>query len=134
MPKRLRELSPRHHAAIRMRIAGATNTEIERKVGVQRRTLYVWFGDPLVKAEIDRQLQRINTLIAEKLASGALVALDVAREILERPMEGPITPELRLAAIRSKPWGCGSRRCRRRTLLASAATAGVGFVATTQRR
>ena len=79
MSQRLQKLGPRHHAAIRMRIAGCSNRDIQEEIGVELRTLYLWFGDPLVQAEIDRQLERISGLLAERLAVSGLQVPDPNR-------------------------------------------------------
>jgi len=67
MAHRLRDLGPQHHAAVRMRIEGVPSDEICERLGIERRTLYLWFGDPLVKAELTRQLARVDELFAGQL-------------------------------------------------------------------
>src|SRR5215207_3864072 len=64
MAHRLRDLGPQHHAAVRMRIEGVPSDEICERLGIERRTLYLWFVDPLVKAELTRQLARVDELFA----------------------------------------------------------------------
>jgi hypothetical protein len=127
MSQRLQKLGPRHHAAIRMRIAGSSSRDIQEELGVQLRTLYLWFGDPLVQAEIDRQLERISDLMAEKLAVSGLRALDELMRVLGKPDREPdVSDEMKLAVARELldrcPWmaksdtrapdpSCPSTRC-----------------------
>src|SRR5829696_6558727 len=75
MPHRLRELGPQHHTAIRMRLEGVSTQQIAETLDVQKRTVYLWFSDPLVKAELGVRLEQINEMFAEKLASAAVSAL-----------------------------------------------------------
>ena len=73
MPQHLRILTPRHHAAIRLKLDGASGGEIAETLGVQRRTVYLWMGDPLMKQELARQLERIGDEFARQLALAAMV-------------------------------------------------------------
>jgi hypothetical protein len=67
---------------------------------VETRTVYLWMGDPLVKQELTRQLERISDEFARQLARAALVGISELREAVQLPVEGPITPEQKLAFIR----------------------------------
>ncbi len=67
---------------------------------MQRRTVYLWMGDPLVKDELARQLERISDEFARQLSRAALVAVSQLKEAVQLPVEGPITPEQKLAFIR----------------------------------
>jgi hypothetical protein len=96
----LRELNSRHHTAINMRIAGASPSAIAETLGVQRRTVYLWFGDPLVKRQLVSRTENVNDLIADRLAANALVGLDLLRTFAEEPCDTPVSPQLRLEAIR----------------------------------
>lgn len=100
MSRALRELSNRHHTAINMRVAGASPSAIAETLGVQRRTVYLWFGDPLVKRQLASRTENVNDLIADRLAANALVGLDLLRTFAEAPCDTPVSPQLRLEAIR----------------------------------
>jgi hypothetical protein len=100
MPHRLDELGSQHHAAIRMRLEGASTEEICECLEVEKRTVYIWFGDPLVKAELKRQLERINELFAERLASGAVSALEELKRMAEMPVQGQLTPDTKLKVLK----------------------------------
>lgn len=100
MPRRLTALGPRHHAAIRRKLDGASGTEIAQAVGVERRTVYLWMGDPLVKEELERQLLRVHDEVAARLAAGAVVALEQLVAIVERPLNRDPDPMERIAAAR----------------------------------
>lgn len=76
MPKHLKVLSPRHHDAIRRRVAGSDPREIADALGVALRTVYLWFSDPLVKDEFQRTLLRINDELAQRVAEHGLQALE----------------------------------------------------------
>ena len=54
------ELQAQHHAAIRMRIEGRSSEEIARELEVEKRTVYLWFSDPRIKAELADQVDRVN--------------------------------------------------------------------------
>lgn len=76
-------------AAIRMRLEGLSNADICDELRIQRNTLYRWFSDDLVKAELQRQAEHIDEVFAEKIASAGFRALEkmlaVAVEA-DRPM------------------------------------------------
>jgi hypothetical protein len=97
---RLQELGPHHNTAIRMRLEGLTTEKICETLEVQPRTVYLWFSDPLIKAELARRQARINEVFAERLASAAAEAIGQLREMLELPVQGPLTPETKLKVIR----------------------------------
>ena len=64
----LQVLGPRHHAAIRLKLDGASGREIADALDVQTRSVYLWMGDPLVKEELARQLDRIGDVFAREIA------------------------------------------------------------------
>jgi DNA-binding CsgD family transcriptional regulator len=64
VPRKLVTLSPKHHAAIRQKIAGASGAEIAQELGVTRRTVYLWMSDALVKTELERQLAAIHGVVS----------------------------------------------------------------------
>jgi hypothetical protein len=68
----LTKLGPRHHAAIRMKLGGASGRAIAAALRVERRTVYLWMGDPLVKRELARQLMRLNQRFADLEAAAAV--------------------------------------------------------------
>ena len=100
MSQQLRALSPRHYTAIRLKLHGASGGEIAQALGVQTRTVYLWMGDPLVKEEVARQLERISDEFALQLSRAALVGISQPSEAVQLPIEAPITPEQKLAFIR----------------------------------
>ena len=79
MSQQLRTLAPRHYAAIRLKVAGASGGEIAETLGVETRTVYLWMGDPLVKGELARQLELISDEFARQLSQAALVAISQLR-------------------------------------------------------
>jgi Homeodomain-like domain len=100
MPHRLRELGPQHHAAIRMRLEGVPTEQICEQLEIKPRTLYIWFSDPLVKAELAERQRRINELFAERVAVVASSALDELEAMVKGPTQGAVTPETKLKAIK----------------------------------
>lgn len=97
----LQKLAPHHHVAIRMRIAGESHAAIEARLGVKRRTLYLWFGDPLVKDEIEAQMRNVRQIFVEKLVETGLVALDETQALMRHPVvDGPIDFGTKLEVIR----------------------------------
>ena len=100
MSRNLVALGPKHYAAIRRKLDGASGTEIAEAVGVQRRTVYLWMGDPLVKDELARQLENVNEEAARRLAAASLVAIRQLVDVLERPVVGNPTVMETLAVAR----------------------------------
>jgi hypothetical protein len=101
MAKPLHQLSPRHHQAVALRIAGESPQSIADSLGVERRTVYLWFSDPLVKQEVDRRVRDVATLITERLADHTLSALDRLGEVVDLPLDtGALTVAQRLEVIR----------------------------------
>lgn len=97
----LQKLAPHHHVAIRMRIAGESHAAIEARLGVKRRTLYLWFGDPLVKDEIEAQMRNIRQVFVEKLVETGLIALDETQGLLRQPIvDAPLDARTKLEVIR----------------------------------
>lgn len=72
MAQPLRNLTPRHHRAIALRLAGETPASIATTLGVKRRTVYVWFSSPLMKEELRLRLRQVDDLIVQRLAAQAL--------------------------------------------------------------
>jgi hypothetical protein len=91
-----------------MRIAGASGQQISEELGVKRRTVYLWFSDPLVKGELESQLEDISALLCEKLVANAMRALDAIEELLRKPVPDTIDVETKLSVIREildrNPW------------------------------
>ena len=83
-----------------MRLDGRSTDQITETVGIRRRTLYIWFSDPLVKAELTRQLVNVNQLFAEKCAAASLAGIDALMELVRQEPEGPISHETRLEVVR----------------------------------
>jgi hypothetical protein len=95
----LRSLGPRHHAAIRLKLDGASGSEIADALDVQTRTVYLWMGDPLVKEELARQLDRIGDEFTRQVALAANTAITELRKMAELPVEGPLETSEKLAVI-----------------------------------
>ncbi len=87
MAKALHQLSPRHHQAVALRLAGESPRSIADSLGVERRTVYLWFSDPLVKQEVERRVRDVATLISERLADHTLSATDRLVEIVDLPLD-----------------------------------------------
>ncbi len=83
-----------------MRIEGRSTEQICAALEVERRTVYLWFSDPLVKAELAGQVDHVNELFAERLAGAGLKALEALCEMASQPAHGDLTPETKLRALR----------------------------------
>ncbi len=97
-----------------MRLEGRSPSEIGAELSVERRTVYLWFGDPLVKAELGRQIRLINEAFVEKLACASLVAVEQLTAMIEQPVSDPITSDTKLKAIHEilnrSSWGSAAAR------------------------
>jgi hypothetical protein len=94
--KYLRSLDHKHYAAIRLRLEGANNATICDELRIQRDTLYRWWSDDLVKAELQRQAEHIDEVFAEKLASAGFKALEKMLEVAvdaDRPTDPDGIPQ-----------------------------------------
>jgi hypothetical protein len=101
MAKPLHQLSPHHHQAVALRLAGERPQAIADSIGVERRTVYLWFSDPLVKDELERRSRDLAKLITERLADHTLAALSRLRENIELPLDrASLTPAQKLEVIR----------------------------------
>ncbi len=68
---------------------------------MERRTVYLWFSDPLLKDELERRSRDLAKLITERLADHTLAALSRLREIIELPVSPEsLTPTEKLEVIR----------------------------------
>ena len=83
-----------------MRLEGLSTETICERLEIKPRTLYLWFSDPLVKAELAERQRRINELFAERLALVASSALDELETLIKAPTQGAVTPETKLKAIK----------------------------------
>ena len=97
MPHRLAALSPRHRTAIQLKLGGASGRQIAERVGVERRTIYLWMGDPMVKRELDSQLERLNDEVAVRLAAAALTGLEQLTDLSRQPASRDPDPMEKLA-------------------------------------
>ena len=95
MAKPLHRLSPRHHQAVALRLACDRPQAIAESLGVERRTVYLWFSDPMVKEELQRRCRDVANLITERFADYALRAVDRLGEVSDLPLD---TEALRVAA------------------------------------
>jgi AcrR family transcriptional regulator len=99
--KPLHQLSPRHHQAVALRLAGERPQAIADSLGVERRTVYLWFSDPLVKQEVDRRVRDVAALLTERLADHTLSALDRLGEVVDLPLDATsLTVAQKLEVIR----------------------------------
>lgn len=69
-------------------------------MGVARRTVYLWMGDPLVQDELERQLQRVNDELAQRIATASLAALQALTEIVGREVARDPSPMEKLAVAK----------------------------------
>jgi hypothetical protein len=83
-----------------MRVEGRTTDEICSALEIKPRTLYLWFSDPLVKAELRAQLETVNEIFAEKLAETAVQGLTALAEAATAPVDEPLDWATKLEAIR----------------------------------
>ena len=83
-----------------MRIEGRPPEEIAKELEVEKRTVYLWFSDPRIKAELVGQVDRVNELFAERLAGAGLKALEALCEMASQPTHGDLAPETKLKALR----------------------------------
>ena len=100
MPHRLSELKPQHHAAVRLRVEGRSTEEICEQLAVEKRTVYIWFSDPLVKAALTDQVDRVNELFAERLAAASVQAIEELISMAREPIHGHLTPDMKLKVLR----------------------------------
>jgi hypothetical protein len=101
MAKPLQQLSPRHHQAVALRLAGERPQSIADSLGVERRTVYLWFSDPLVKNELERCGRDLAKLITERLADHTLAALSRLREPIDLPLDSAsLTVAQKLEVVR----------------------------------
>lgn len=100
--KRLQKLSDLHYAAMRMRIEGMRSSDIARELNVVPRTVHLWFSDPLVKAELERQRGRVFEVFADKLTDIGLRAMNELERLAERDIDGdvPMTINQKLDVLR----------------------------------
>jgi hypothetical protein len=98
--KRLSKLEPIHYAAIRLKIEGRRPPQIAEELDVALHTVHIWFSEPLVKDEVQKQLERVNEIFAERLASASLSGLEVLLEIAQVPRDPdmPVSDALRMEA------------------------------------
>ena len=83
----LHKLSPAHHRAVALRVAGESPQAIAEALGVQLRTVYAWFSAPLVKAEVERRSQEVDRLVNLQLADLTLATRGAAgRNVAENSM------------------------------------------------
>lgn len=102
MAEALQKLHPRHYAAIRLRIEGRPNSYICEQIGCKERVLHLWFSDPLVKAELARQMERVQEMFAERLVASAMSGLNAMEELLATPLRDPdVEYEVKLRAVES---------------------------------
>ncbi len=74
---------------------------IADSLGVERRTVYLWFSDPMVKEEVQRRCRDVANLIGERLADHTLSALDRLGEVIDLPLDSTsLTVAQRLEVIR----------------------------------
>lgn len=62
---------------------------IAERFGVQLRTVYLWFSDPLVKEEMRRRSAQIGERIMDGLAENVLIALEQLRAVFKTALAAP---------------------------------------------
>lgn len=98
---RLKELGPKHEAAIRLRLAGRSNAEIVKELKVANSTLLVWWSDDLVKDRIAELATMIEREYVVEMARGGMRAFDALVEMATTaPVRSKQTPTHQLEAIR----------------------------------
>ena len=101
MSEHLRSLGPRHHAAIRLKLDGASGSEIADALGVETRTVYLWMGDPWSRTSSPDSLTASGMSSPGSCALAASTALAELRKMAELPVDGPLTVSEKLAFIRA---------------------------------
>lgn len=81
-----------------MKIEGCSGQEIADAIGVEKRTVYLWFSDGLVKGELERQRGQVFELFASRLLDVGMQAIRRLEELSELPLEQThLTVEQRIA-------------------------------------
>ncbi len=112
MARPLHQLSPRHHKAVALRIAGESPQSIAESLGVELRTVYLWFSDPLVKDEVQRRCRDVADLVSERLADHTLSALERLGEVIDLPLDTEsLTVAQKLEVIREILDRCAHSVC-----------------------
>lgn len=84
-----------------MRVEGRNNREIAEQLDVKIETLYEWFSDEKIKAEIDRLGAEIDSVFAQRMAELALVGISELTAAAAMPMtEQALTPHQKLEFLR----------------------------------
>jgi hypothetical protein len=81
----LKKLGDSHKAACRLRIEGQKNEEIAKTLKISKRTLEIWFSDPLVKDYLQDIAANVEVAFAEKLATAGMTAIHQLTELVEKP-------------------------------------------------
>ena len=84
--ERLEKLGPKHEAMIRMRLAGRSNPEICKELGIARHTLVVWLCDDLVKAKIEQMAADIERTFVTEMATNGMRAFDALVTMATTPV------------------------------------------------
>jgi len=83
-----------------MRLDGWSVAEICSELGVKPRTVYIWFSNPKVRAELAAGLDKVNELFAQQLAEAAARGLRSLGEMASTSVEEPLDWRTKLDAIR----------------------------------
>lgn len=89
MANALKKLGDNHKAACRLRIEGYKNEDIASTLGISKRTLELWFSDPLVKDYIQDLAENVEVAFAEKLATAGMTAVQQLTDLLQKPDRDP---------------------------------------------
>jgi AcrR family transcriptional regulator len=81
-----------------MRLEGRTTDQICRVLGIKPRTLYLWFSDPRIKAELQSQLEQVSQLFTERLVEAGFAAIRSLQDLAAAELSGPVSPEIKLRA------------------------------------
>lgn len=97
----LKNLRDHHYAAIRMKIEGFSGREIAQALNTTVRQVYLWFGDPLVKAELEAQRIRIFDRFAERITDLSMRALQKLEQLADLDLDdSTVSVEQKLEILR----------------------------------
>lgn len=94
-------LQPNHHAAIRLKIEGKPPADIAVALGVKERSVHLWFSDDQIKAELQRQVEKINEVFVQRMAEVGMVGIHELLALARIPTGAEVlTAEMKLEVVR----------------------------------
>jgi hypothetical protein len=94
-------LQPNHHAAIRLKIEGKAPADIAVALGVKERSVHLWFSDDQIKAELQRQVEKINEVFVQRMAEVGMVGVHELLALARIPTGAEVlTAEMKLEVVR----------------------------------